>query len=106
MAKFCPITGMLLEEITQNQLLFKSSKVGTVYEATPEDTLLVSEGIGELGNEKYVSTLAVAAFNPINSRVEIKEGCAKCGRKVVSLQRLGEEQRAIYSCLCSHSWQA
>lgn len=101
---FCPVSFMLLEEITsQDELLFKSSKTGTVYKASPENTLLASEGVSELQSiSKYKNTLKVSAYDPLNPKERIPGGCEKCGRKIVSLQRLGEEKRVVYSCLCQH----
>ena len=102
----CPISLMLLEEITSgDKLLFKSNKTGTIYEAKPGETMLVNEGISELqSTSKYKNTLRVSAYDSVNPKQRITGGCERCKRKIVSLQRLGEEKRAIYSCLCGNSW--
>jgi hypothetical protein len=99
---------MLLDEITtQEKLLFKSNKTGTIYEASPEHTMLASEGVSELQSaSKYKNTLKVSAFDPINPRERIADGCEKCRKKVVSLQRLGDDKRVIYSCVCGNSWSS
>jgi|SRR5271168_542520 len=105
---FCPITQTLLEEITsEDKLLFKSNKTGTIYEASPEYTMLVSEDINELQSiSKYKNTLTVSAYDSTNTRERIPGGCDKCKRKIVSLQRLGVEKRVVYSCLCGNIWSA
>lgn len=102
---FCKVSMCLLEEITsKDKLMFKSSKLGTIYEAQPEHTMLASESVGELHSiSKYKNTLSVSAYDPINPRERI-EGCEKCGKKIVSLQRLGDEKRVVYSCLCGNQW--
>lgn len=103
---FCPSTYMLLEAITSgDHLEFKANKIGTIYPAGPEHTLLVSEGAEELrSTSKFRNTLKIAAYNPVNPREYIPGGCSKCHRTIVSYQRLGEEKRATYSCLCGHTW--
>jgi DNA-directed RNA polymerase subunit M/transcription elongation factor TFIIS len=102
---FCPITYMLLEEITTgNKLQFKSPKIGTIYDASDKDTLLFSEGLTEQNVRKYKNTLRVSAFNPINPRYLLKDGCTKCKRKIVSFQRLGEEKLVVYVCICGNTW--
>lgn len=101
---FCQTSLSLLEEVTtQDKLLFKSSKTGTVYEATPESTLLASEEIGETqSTSKFQNALRVTAYDPVNPKV--RNPCTKCGRQVVSFQRLGEEKRVVHVCLCGHRW--
>lgn len=105
---FCPVTYMLLEEITsEDKLLFKSNKTATIYEAAPEYTMLVSENISELQSiSKYKNTLKVSAYDSINPRERLASGCEKCQRKIVSLQRLGAEKKVIYSCICGNIWNA
>jgi DNA-directed RNA polymerase subunit M/transcription elongation factor TFIIS len=103
---FCPQSFMLLEEITsQEKLLFKSGKTGTVYEANPEHTLLAREGVSELQSiSKFKNTLKVSAYDPINPKERLSNGCEKCGRKIVSLQRLGEDKKVVYTCLCGYTF--
>jgi len=103
---FCKYTYNILTPITHGQtLLFKSDKSGTVYEALPENTLLASENTSELDSiYKFTNTLSVAAYSSINARERLAEGCPKCKRKVVSFQRLGEEQKVIFVCLCGHNF--
>lgn len=103
---FCPNTGSILTPIVSGPVLqFKSDKIGTIFPALPEHTLLVNEGVEELQNiSRFKNTLDAGAFNPINPRVRFDEGCKKCKRKVVSFQRLGEEQRATYTCYCGYIW--
>jgi len=105
---FCPITYMLLEEITSHEeLLFKSNKTGTIYEAKPEHTMLMSEGVTDLHSiSKYKNTLKVSAYDSINPRERLADGCDKCIRKIVSLQRLGDDKKVYYSCLCGNTWSA
>jgi hypothetical protein len=102
---FCPQTGALLEEVTTGEKLqFITPKTGIKHSAGPADTLLLSEEIGEIPVSRYKNTLTTTAFDPTNSRVRLPNGCEKCKRKVVSCQRLGEEKRMFYSCLCGNSW--
>lgn len=103
---FCPDTLMLLEEITnQDKLLFKSNKTGTIYAASDEHTLLVNESTSELQSiSKYKQTLMVTAYSPINPKKRIPGGCEKCNRKIVSFQRLSEENRVVYVCICGFMW--
>ena len=104
--EFCPVSYMLLTEITsQEKLQFKSNKTGTVYEANPENTLLASEEGSELESiSKFKNTLKVTAYDPTNPRERIEGGCDKCKRKIVSLQRLGDDKRVVYVCLCGQQW--
>src|SRR5271170_3491038 len=99
---FCPVSMMLLDPITsQEKLVFKTNKTGAIYEAKPEYTLLASEGIGELQSiSKYKNTLKVSPYDAINSRERIPDGCEKCSRKIVSLQRLGDGKRVVFTCVC------
>lgn len=100
---FCPVTWMLLSEITsQDKLIFKSDKTGNLYEAKPEHTMLASEDMGELPIFMFKNALHVAAYTPINPKA--RNPCKKCNRQVVSYMRLGEEKKVIYVCLCGHRW--
>lgn len=101
---FCPDTLMLLSEITsEDKLMFKSDKTGNIYEASDENTMLVSESSSELQSiSKFKQTLNVTAYSDINPR--IREECQNCKRKIVSFQRLGEENRVVYVCLCGNTW--
>lgn len=103
---FCPTTLSLLEEITsENALMFKSRKTGEIFKANPESTMLASKEEGEIYSvSKYRNTLNVSAYNPINPRERVKNGCRKCGRKIVSFQRLGENAKTFYTCICGNFW--
>ena len=99
---YCPITLTLLSEITTGDTLkFKSDKTGTEYDARPEDTMLVSEENTEQ-SAKYINVKMVAAFDPINPKVRLPDGCEKCGRKIVSMLRLGDEKKVVYVCICGY----
>ena len=103
---FCPITKVLLTPITTGDTLkFKTSKTGTVYEAEAEHTLLAEENFNEVSSiSKFSNTLSTSAYVPINPRERLEKGCRKCGRKVVSLQRLGDAKNVVYSCICGAQW--
>jgi DNA-directed RNA polymerase subunit M/transcription elongation factor TFIIS len=104
---FCEKSYMLLEEITNTngKLQFKSSKTGTVYDARPEDTMLASEEKSSVYTvTKFRNTLEVTAFDPTNPRVRLDKGCEKCGRKVVSYQRLSAEKKIFYACYCGNQY--
>jgi DNA-directed RNA polymerase subunit M/transcription elongation factor TFIIS len=103
---FCETSLSLLEEVTsQDKLYFKSNKTGTVYEGTPESTMLASEEVGEINSVlKFRNALNVTAYDPVNPRVRVTCPNPKCGRKIVSFQRLGDEKRVVFVCLCGHRW--
>jgi hypothetical protein len=103
---FCPKTFTRLEEVvTQDKLYFKSHKTGAAYTAGPVNTMLVSEEIGQIhSGSRYQNTLKETAFEPTNPRTRPSKGCDKCGRKVISFQRLSEAKKVYYSCLCGNSW--
>ncbi len=103
--KFDIGTQALLEPVTTGELKFMSMKTGAIFNAGPDDTLLVSESIGEvdiLG--KYQNTIRTTAYDSTNPRVKIDGGCPKCKRLVVSFQRLGTEKKVVYVCSCGYSW--
>jgi DNA-directed RNA polymerase subunit M/transcription elongation factor TFIIS len=101
---YCPTSQSLLEEVTtQDKLYFKSTKTGTVYEAGPENTMLASEETGEIHSVlKFQNALKVTAFDPTNPRMY--NPCDKCHRQIVSYQRLGEEKKTVYVCVCGNRW--
>lgn len=101
---FCKVSYTLLKEVTSgDKLEFKSDKTGTTYKAEPSHTMLVNQGV-ETGINKFKFTLSTSAYDPTNPKERIPDGCEKCKRKVVSLQRLGVEKKVVYSCLCGNSW--
>ncbi len=103
--KFDSNTQALLEPVTVGDLKFKSTKTGVIFNAEPDDTLLVNESIGEvdiLG--KYKNTIRSTAYDPINPIAKIPGGCSQCKRLVVRFQRLGVKKEVVYVCLCGHSW--
>jgi DNA-directed RNA polymerase subunit M/transcription elongation factor TFIIS len=97
-------TFSLLEEVTSGpKLIFKSRKTGSLKEASNEQTLLASGGVGrDLSSSKFRNTLGVTAYDPTNPRIRLT--CEKCKRKIVSYQRLGETKTMYYVCLCGNSW--
>ncbi len=101
---FCPTSRSLLDEVTsQDELHFKSNKTGTVYKANPENTMLASEETGEINSVlKFQNALKVTAFDPTNPRMH--NPCSACGRQIVSYQRLGDEKRTVYVCVCGNRW--
>lgn len=101
---YCPKTGSLLTPVTDgSKLRFKSEKIGTMYDATPESTLLLEESAEEVGGiGKFRNTLLVTAYNPTNPRMLAE--CHNCGRKVVSYQRLGPQKKTVLVCLCGMRW--
>ena len=102
--RFDPDTQTLLEPVTTGKLRFRSIKTGATHEAKPEDTLLVSESIGEVNNEsKYANTINVSAYDPANPKAHVP--CMECKRQVVSFQRLGESKKVIYACICGNTWR-
>lgn len=103
---FCPVSRSLLEEVTtQDKLFFKSNKTGAIYEAGPENTMLASEESGEIHSVlKFQSALRVTAYDPTNPRAY--NPCTKCKRQIVSYQRLGDEKKTVYVCVCGHRWSA
>lgn len=102
---FCPITLELLTPITSDGTLkFKSEKTGTVYDANDENTLLSSGGTTDSVELKYKNVINFAAYDPTNPRVRLSSGCEKCGRKVLTMQRIGIDKKVIYSCYCSHQF--
>ncbi len=103
--KFDINTQALLEPVTVGDLKFKSIKTGVIFDAEPDDTLLIGGSIGEvdiLG--KYQNTIRATAYDSINPLTKLPNGCPKCKRLVVRFQRLGAEKRVVYVCLCGHSW--
>jgi DNA-directed RNA polymerase subunit M/transcription elongation factor TFIIS len=103
---FCSQTLTLLENITTgDKLEFKSTRTGNKYPASPEFTKLAGEDTAEMQSySKYQQTLIVTAYDPTNPRARIPNGCDRCGRKVVSYQRLGENKKVYYVCACGNNW--
>ena len=103
--KFDPDTQTLLEPVTTGELRFRSIKTGAIHKATSEDTLLVSESIGEVDVlSKYANTINVTAFDPANPKALMT--CSECKRAVVSFQRLGASKKVIYVCICGNTWKS
>jgi DNA-directed RNA polymerase subunit M/transcription elongation factor TFIIS len=106
-AAFCKETGSLLEVAVSNtgELVFKS-KEGVIYQATKEQTLIVGEDLDEAKKVgSYQNTLNVTAFDPINARTIIENGCPKCGRKLISSQLIGQEsKKRVFVCLCGNTF--
>jgi len=101
--RFDPDTQTLLEPVTSGKLRFRSPKTGAIHDAKPEDTLLVSEGIGEVNTlSKYANTINVTAYDPVNPREIIT--CPDCKRVTVKFQRLGQSKKVIYVCICGNTW--
>jgi hypothetical protein len=100
---FCPITMSLLVESYEGQnLVFKSTKTGNIYNIAPEQTLISGQGIQDITSvSKYKNALKSSAFNPVIARQLYP--CTECGRQVTSMQRIGEEKKVIYSCICGNS---
>lgn len=97
--KFDSNTQTFLEPITQGSLKFKSRN-GEIFSSQPQDTLLASEGVGQVDLiSKYRNTIRTTAYDPINPRKKLEKPCS-CGREIVSYQRLGDEKKLIYVCLC------
>lgn len=102
---YCPHSLCLLQEDTSgDKLVFYNAVTNAVYPAKAEDTLLASADFGDIGRSKYKNTLLVTAHDPTNPRVRMP--CRKCGRKIVSFQRLGDERRVYYVCLCGNQWNS
>lgn len=100
---FCKESYTLLQPVTTGELKFKSDRTGAEYPAKPEHTLLAAEEIKVVQSVlKYKNTLSVTAFDPTNPRSDI--GCDKCGRAIVSFQRLGEEKKVVYVCICGNQF--
>ena len=102
-SKFDPDTQSLLEPVTTGKLRFRSIKTGAIHDAKPEDTMLISEGIGEVNIlSKYANTINATAFDPANPRALVN--CSECKRTTVKFQRLGQEKKVIYACVCGNTW--
>jgi hypothetical protein len=100
---FCPITMSLLVESYEGQnLVFKSPKVGYIYQIAPDQTLISGQGIQDITSvSKYKNTLRSSAFNPVISKQ--LHPCDNCGRQIMSMQRIGEQKKVVYSCICGNS---
>lgn len=101
---FDQINLTLLTPITVgDKLKFKSNKTGNTYDAKPEHTLLAGEEIGVVHSmSKYKNTIRTTAFDPTNPRIE--KPCPKCKAEIVSYQRLGDDKKVIYACVCGNIW--
>jgi DNA-directed RNA polymerase subunit M/transcription elongation factor TFIIS len=98
---FCPKTFSLLEPVFTNVLSWRGS-TGIVYPSTPEQTLIASADINQnMSGNKYQRKLPSTAYNPTNLRQRV--ACDKCGRKVVSVQRL--DDTLYYVCHCENVWK-
>lgn len=102
MDNYCEVCLGLREEITSgSSLQFKCNKCGEVYDAKPEQTLLVSEEIsGADSISKYKNSIRVTAHDPANPRTERE--CDKCKQKITSYQRLGEKKKLVIVCECGN----
>lgn len=107
MAQVCdPDSYTLLDVSTSNGVLkFISPTTKAQYPARPEDTLLYQTVGGADANSRYETALHFTPYTPVNPRIIYREGCAKCHSKLVSFQRIGEQKKVIYVCLCGHKWE-
>lgn len=98
-------TYSLLQPVLGTKLTLKSQKTGIIYDATDEQSLLV---VGSTDNidikDKYRNTIRYTAYDPINPKVRLDDGCPECQRKIVSYQWLGDNKKTIYVCLCGAQW--
>lgn len=98
-------TYSLLKPVLGVKLTLKSDKTGIIYKATDEQTLLIKGSTSNIDiKDKYRNTIKSTAYDPINPKIKIDNGCSECGRKVVSYQLLGEHRTAVYVCLCGALW--
>ena len=106
MIKFCPLSGTIVEPVTNGQkLVYRSTQIGTEYEADKEDALLVSHDVGTiLDAERHKHKLHVTAVDPVNTRVIYPDGCSNCGELVIAIQCIGVEKKVIYVCKCGQQW--
>jgi len=102
--KFDKYSQTLLTPITKDKLKFISKSTGVIYNATDEDTLLVSESVSVDISSKYKNAIRTTAHEPINPYKILDKGCEKCSRKVVKYQRLGDSKKVITVCLCGNIW--
>jgi hypothetical protein len=66
---------------------------------TPDDTLLLEEQFErEQSNLKYNTFIENSAHDPTNMRVV--RDCAGCGRGYMTMIRIGEHSKIMYTCLC------
>jgi hypothetical protein len=99
---FDPNNFSLLQPVqdSNNNLVFKSSKTGAVYPATPDKTLLaqgIESGIGIYEKYKYaISSIAYDDINPIRKT----SGCPTCGRIHLRFRCFGPNEEIIYACIC------
>jgi len=102
--KFCTETESLLYEQTEaGELQFKSRE-GKIYSITTDDTMLDNEELGDAAAIlKFDISKRVTAFDFVNPKTE-KE-CMQCHRKIVSFQRLGEQKKIVYACVCGNIFE-
>lgn len=102
MNHFCPKCRNFWEEVTTgSKLQFKCDYCGTIDDARPEDTLLdSSEKAAENTAAKFKHRIKNAPFTSINPRY--KKKCPECSEGLVSMVRVGEEQKVIYICPNRH----
>jgi DNA-directed RNA polymerase subunit M/transcription elongation factor TFIIS len=107
MAQVCdPDSYTLLDVSTTNGTLkFISPTTKAQYPARAEDTLLFQTVGGANANNRYEIALHYTPYTPVNPRIIIAEGCPNCKSKLVSFQRIGEQKKMIYVCLCGHKWE-
>ena len=94
--RFCPIcSSLLITNIKNNELKFQCYKCHSIYQSTPEDTLLsVVSLTSYIYDDNYLNT----AFNDITN-ITIKKLCDNCGREYKKQIRL-RDLTSINICYC------
>jgi DNA-directed RNA polymerase subunit M/transcription elongation factor TFIIS len=97
MPKFCPNCRNQLEALIRPSLPFYCRECDKENASTPKDTLVASFS-KESYTSKFSELVRNAAKNPITKKTF--KHCDKCGRDIMSLIRVGEDDKTLYRCIC------
>lgn len=98
--KFCVECGSRTQANTATgELSFDCIQCQKRYNATPQDTLMVEEFIKtEAENLKYQVFIENSPYDVTNKKI-LKQ-CPKCKIDFMTLIRIGEQEKVMYTCTC------
>lgn len=80
-----------------SQSLYLGTPSGETAEPSPSDTLIYEDGFSSQ-NADEAALLRVAADLPYV--LKVRRDCAACGMDIMTLVRVGDDQRTYYTCTC------
>ena len=88
-----------------NELQFVCNNCNSITPASHEDTLVYKHDRKNTHIDFIDNIIKNAHAIPCIPRVQLENGCYKCGKKIVNYIRIGEEHRRLFICPCKHYWR-